>query len=77
MQILCYSRPGKEKEIEKQGYEGLNRKFNKERLLDLLDELKDLGVEAISIISVGEPLIFGIDEVIDKAVKLKFKSFNL
>ena len=66
--------PERKKVIEKQGYEGLNRKFDKERLLDLLDELKDLGVEAISIISVGEPLIFpGIDEVIDKAVKLKFK----
>ncbi len=32
------------KTIQKEGYNGNNRKFNKERLLNLLDELKTVGV---------------------------------
>lgn len=61
------------KTIQKEGYNGNNRKFNKERLLNLLDELKTVGVKAISFVAVGDPLMFpGIDEVIKKSVKLKF-----
>lgn len=59
--------------IKQKGYDGSNRKMDKDRLLDLLDELKEIGVKAISIVSVGEPLIYPyIDKVIDKAIRLKF-----
>ena len=66
--------PDRLSSIKAKGYDASNRKFDLDRILSLLDELKSVGVEAISIVAVGEPLVYpGIDKVIDKAVKLGFK----
>jgi radical SAM protein with 4Fe4S-binding SPASM domain len=59
--------------IKEQGYNGTNRKFDLERILNLLDELKEVGVKAISFVAVGDPLMYpGIEKVLKKAFELNF-----
>jgi radical SAM protein with 4Fe4S-binding SPASM domain len=59
--------------IKKQGYDGGKRKFDLNRILGLLDELKEIGVTAISFVAVGDPLMYpNIDQVLKKAIKLNF-----
>ena len=65
--------PDRIKSIQKDGYDGKDRKFDLNRLSDLLDELKEVGVKAISFVAVGDPLMFpNISKVLKKAIKLKF-----
>jgi radical SAM protein with 4Fe4S-binding SPASM domain len=65
--------PERIKLIQKEGYDGQDRKFDLNRLSDLLDELKEVGVKAISFVAVGDPLMFpNISKVLKKAIKLKF-----
>ena len=65
--------PERLKSIQKDGYVAGNKKFDLNRLLDLLDELKEIGVKAISYVAVGDPLMYpGIDKVLKKSVKLNF-----
>jgi radical SAM protein with 4Fe4S-binding SPASM domain len=59
--------------IKKDGYDGSNRKFNLDRILSLLDELKDVGVKAVSYVAVGDPLMYpNIDKVLKKSVNLNY-----
>jgi len=59
--------------LRAQGFDGNNRKFDLNRLLNLLDELKNVGVKAISFTASGEPLMFPvIQKVIEKAIELEF-----
>ena len=66
--------PERKKIITQQGYDGGKRKFDFYRLMDLLDELKEVGVNAISFVAVGDPLMYpNIDKVLKKSVELGFK----
>ena len=65
--------PERLKSIQKDGYDGQDRRFDLNRLSDLLDELKKVGVKAISFVAVGDPLMFpNISKVLKKAIDLKF-----
>ena len=65
--------PERLKSITKDGYDGRNRRFDLERLSTLLDELKEVGVKAISFVAVGDPLMFpNINKVLKKALDLQF-----
>lgn len=51
------------------------RRFDRDRLMKLIDELADLGTQAISFVAVGDPLVFpGIEEVIDNAQRHDIKT---
>lgn len=51
------------------------RRFDQDRLLKLIDELADLGTQAISFVAVGDPLVFpGIEQVIDNAQQRGIKT---
>ena len=59
--------PERLKSITKDGYDGRNRRFDLERLSTLLDELKEVGVKAISFVAVVDPLMFpNINKVLKK-----------
>ncbi len=66
--------PERKKIITDKGYDGGTRKFDFFRLMDLLDELKELDVKAISYVAVGDPLMYpNIDRVLKKSADLGFK----
>ena len=63
--------PERLKSIQKDGYDGQDRRFDLNRLSDLLDELKKVGVKAISFVAVGDPLMFpNISKVLKKQLTL-------
>ena len=66
--------PERKKIITSKGYDGGKRKFDFFRLMDLLDELKELDVKAISFVAVGDPLMYpNIDKILKKSTQLGFK----
>ena len=61
------------KNLKANGYDGDNRKFEKNRILNLVDELKEVGVQAISIVAVGDPLVYPhIESVIERCIQHNF-----
>lgn len=66
--------PLRKQKMINQGYDSGNRKLDFNRFLDLLDELKEVGVEAISFTAVGDPLVYPkIGKIFEKALNLNFK----
>ena len=66
--------PLRKKKIIDQGYDSGNRKIELNRFMNLLDELKEVGVEAISFTAVGDPLVYpNIEKIFNKALNLNFK----
>lgn len=66
--------PERKKIITDKGYDGGKRKFDLNRLINLLEELKLIGVKAISYVAVGDPLMYpNIYQVLKKSNDLGFK----